>query len=146
MNPLVLSSLLIFFLHLTGSGQLELSVSNIDPAEGELYIAVYDNEKAFLNADEAVLVEKIAVQAATESLTLPALAEGEYAISIFHDLNGNARLDLNAMGIPQEPYGFSNNAMGRFGPPKFKQAKFKLEGDMKIEVKLAGNTKTRNAQ
>jgi uncharacterized protein (DUF2141 family) len=34
----------------------------------------------------------------------------------------NGRMDMNPMGIPTEPYGFSNNAAGSFGPPKFEQA------------------------
>lgn len=31
------------------------------------------------------------------------------------------------MGIPKEPHATSNNATGSFGPPKFEDAKFKLE-------------------
>ena len=55
------------------------------------------------------------------------LPEGEYAVSVFHDLNSNGKLDSNAVGMPTEPYGFSNNAAGNFGPPSFDAAKIKLD-------------------
>ena len=34
----------------------------------------------------------------------------------------------NKMGVPREPYGFTRNARGTFGPPKFKAARFEYEG------------------
>lgn len=54
---------------------------------------------------------------------------GEYAVSVVVDENDNGKLDTNAMGIPKEPYGFSNDAKGVFGPAKWADAKFKVEGD-----------------
>ena len=41
---------------------------------------------------------------------------GEYAISIYHDINSNAKLDTNFLGIPKEDYTCSNGAMGFMGP------------------------------
>ena len=43
---------------------------------------------------------------------------GNYAIAVFHDLNGNGKLDRNLIGLPSEPYGFSND-VGRRGFPSF---------------------------
>lgn len=50
-------------------------------------------------------------------IELKGVVYGRYALRVFQDLNGNGKLDTGWMGIPKEPYGFSNNAMGRFGPP-----------------------------
>ena len=61
---------------------------------------------------------------------------GTYAISVFHDANENGKLDSNFAGIPKEGFGFSNNAMGMFGPPSFGEAKFAFEGEKKIEITL----------
>jgi len=33
------------------------------------------------------------------------------------------------VGIPQEAFGFSNNANGSFGPPAFEEAAFMLDTD-----------------
>ncbi|WP_240008637.1 DUF2141 domain-containing protein [Pseudaquidulcibacter saccharophilus] len=60
--------------------------------------------------------------------TIENIAKGKYAIRIFHDLNGNMKLDTNAMGIPKEPWAASNNAKGNFGPPKFDDAAIDVNG------------------
>jgi uncharacterized protein (DUF2141 family) len=52
---------------------------------------------------------------------------GRYAISLFHDENGNGRLD-KALMIPSEGYGFSRDAPVVMGPPSFAEAAFVVEG------------------
>jgi uncharacterized protein (DUF2141 family) len=44
----------------------------------------------------------------------------------YHDQNGNGEIDMRILGMPKEPVGVSNDARGRFGPPKFDAAKFTL--------------------
>jgi hypothetical protein len=41
---------------------------------------------------------------------------GRYAAIAFHDENGNGKPDKNFLGVPTEPYGFSNNVQGFLGP------------------------------
>lgn len=59
---------------------------------------------------------------------------GEYALQLFHDVNNDFKLQTNVMGIPTEPFAFSNNAKGKFGPPKFEQAAFEVTKDAEITV------------
>jgi uncharacterized protein (DUF2141 family) len=47
---------------------------------------------------------------------------GAYSIAVFHDTNGNGKLDRSFIGLPNEPYGFSND-VGRRGPPSFAAAR-----------------------
>lgn len=47
---------------------------------------------------------------------------GRYALSFIHDENDNKKLDTNLIAIPREGFGYSRDAMGRFGPPKFDDA------------------------
>lgn len=61
---------------------------------------------------------------------------GTYAIAISQDVNGNGKQDTNWIGIPKEPYGFSNNAKGKMGPPDFEDAKFELTKDLVINIEL----------
>lgn len=42
------------------------------------------------------------------SVQFPDLAEGRYALFVYHDENDNGTLDHNFIGIPIEPMGFSN--------------------------------------
>jgi uncharacterized protein (DUF2141 family) len=64
---------------------------------------------------------------------------GEYAISVFQDLNGNGELDEKKIGIPAEPFGFSNDARGKLGPPKYKKARFVLDGKLSISLRMVNN-------
>ena len=65
------------------------------------------------------------------------LAFGDYTFKCYHDENNNGKLDSNSLGIPTESYGFSNNAIGSFGPPSYADAKFTVDkNDVIIEVNL----------
>ena len=66
------------------------------------------------------------------------LAAGRYALAVIHDLDGDGGLTQNLLKIPTEPYGFSNNARGMFGPPEFTAAAFSVpdEGEVAVEVTL----------
>lgn len=58
------------------------------------------------------------------------LAPGVYSGGAFHDANDNGKLDTNWIGIPKEGVASSNNAKGRMGPPKFKDASFEYKGGL----------------
>jgi uncharacterized protein (DUF2141 family) len=45
---------------------------------------------------------------------------GRYALAVIQDQNENGHLDKT------EPFGFSNNVIGAFGPPKFHRAQFEV--------------------
>jgi uncharacterized protein (DUF2141 family) len=60
------------------------------------------------------------------------LQPGDYAVMLFHDENGNGKMDSNIVGIPTEGYGFSNDAKGSFGPPKFSAMKVTISGEGRV--------------
>ena len=61
------------------------------------------------------------------SISFDGLPPGEYALALFHDENGNKKLDT-FLGIPREGFGFSRNPAVVFGPPRFQQARFEVSG------------------
>ena len=103
--------------------QLRLEVDGMTETKGNLLIAIYDKEESY-PAKAYSLVKH------TE-ITLP---EGRYVVSLFHDANGNNRLDTGEYGIPTEKYGFSNNARGEMGFPSFKDAAVVLKADQTIYI------------
>jgi uncharacterized protein (DUF2141 family) len=106
------------------AADLSIDVAGIQSTKGHVLIAVYDRADSFLQKPAAVAKVDAAVGKVTAVLTkLPA---GDYAISAFQDLNDNGNLDSNLLGIPTEPYGFSNDAEGHFGPPSFEQSRVHL--------------------
>ena len=120
--------LFLFFPSLFGP-ELQINFSNIREAKGSLYVAVYDRSDAFLKVDKVYSKKIVPIgQIGSMQLSLGTLPPGKYAISSFHDLNGNGKLDTNWAGIPNEPYGFSNNARPKFRAPKWAEAAFDLSG------------------
>lgn len=117
------------------AADLQVEVSGITQIKGDIVLSLFDQKGLWLR--KAVLNSKTAATGEKVVLIFPGLAEGEYAISAFQDLNGNANLDRNAIGIPSEPYGFSNDAAGNFGPPSFDDAKVKMDAQNKsIRIRL----------
>ena len=57
------------------------------------------------------------------------LPPGGYAVAAFHDRNGDGELSRNILGIPTEPYGFSNNVHGFMGPASFEKPAMTVSAD-----------------
>lgn len=105
---------------------LTIKILGLETDEGKLMIALIDNAEAFDSNDSAVRDESVAVTRGEGLANFRAVPYGTYAIKVFHDENSNGELDTNFVGFPKEPFGFSMDAMGKFGPPTFEQAKFEI--------------------
>lgn len=101
-------------------GRLEVAIEGIQVPAGKIYIALFDNADNFLKRESHKRV--ISAKADPVTAIFEKLRPGVYAISVFHDRNGNGKLDSNRLGIPKEGFAFGNNAMGFFGPPTFQKA------------------------
>ncbi len=122
-----LSTLFLFLSMLTAihSGtcqNLMISISNIQSVKGNILIAVYDISQQFPGDDTFAWAIEPVTQTGSMTVSINNIPFGKYAVSVFHDENSNEILDSNFLKIPKEPYGFSNNARGRFGPPDFEDA------------------------
>lgn len=116
------------------AGDLTVVVENIESIEGTVNWALYDSAERWEAGDAAVVSARSMVFGGELEITLHELPEGRYAIKLIHDANLNGDLDRNALGLPTEGYGFSNNA-GRFGPPSFDDAAFEVGNDS-LEVRV----------
>ena len=101
-----------------------ISVTNVTTHEGFIMAAIYD-ESGWGEASVANLREPARSDVVTITLAVP--NPGKYGIRLFHDVDGNGELNANIMGIPTEPFGFSNDAPLRFGPPSFEAAAFYID-------------------
>ena len=120
----VFASALLWALPARAEGaKLTLTVTDIANHKGNLMIAVHD--EAGYDGQPVTATMK-PVSGDTASATFEDLAPGQYAIKLFHDVDGDGEMDTNPFGLPTEPYGFSNNAKGQFGPAKWADAKFEV--------------------
>ena len=117
-----------------GAAKLALTVTDITDAKGALMIAVYD--QAGYDADKPVAQAAIPVTGQTAAYSFDGLKPGKYGIKMFHDVDGDGQLGTNPFGMPVEPYAFSNNAKGQFGPASWQDAAFDVEGATSHSIKL----------
>jgi uncharacterized protein (DUF2141 family) len=68
-------------------------------------------------------------------ISFTSLNPGKYAVRYYHDENMNGKMETNLVGKPTEGYGFSNNVIGKFGPPPFEKWLFEIDNDKKIVLK-----------
>ncbi len=117
---------------------LRIVATNVKSDQGKLYVWVYDKKDDWLS-DRYRTQKSITVagnrtnDTVTLELLLPA---GEYALSIYQDVNDDGKLARNFIGLPKEPAGLSNNLRPRFGPPKYKDAKFDVAVGAVVEQKI----------
>ncbi|MCV2367154.1 DUF2141 domain-containing protein [Roseateles oligotrophus] len=117
--------------------EMEVEVGGLTQTEGRVMVGVFTDAGSWLKkAITGGSAEAIQQKDGKLLIKLQDLPEGSLALSVFHDVNGNGKLDSNAMGMPKEPYGFSNNAAGSFGPPKFEKAVFEVKPGSRIAVQL----------
>jgi uncharacterized protein (DUF2141 family) len=97
---------------------LTVRAEGIASAEGFVYVGICD--KSF---EESTCPRgtRLPARAGTMEFRLTDIQPGRYAIAVYHDRNGNGRLDRSVIGFPQEPYGFSND-IGRTSIPNFQAA------------------------
>jgi len=117
---------------LAQAADLTVDVAGLQSAKGAVMVAVFDSAGHFLK--QPLRTAAVAAQPGQVQLLINDLAPGDYAVSLFQDENGNGKLDKNLVGMPIEPYGFSNDAAASNGPPGFDQAR--------VHVGAAGNTVT----
>ncbi len=104
---------------------MQVSINGIRNSHGKIYIALFDSAEAFnsYDYDRAVGFKEPPAKEGSLTVDFPDLAEKPYAISVFHDENGNQNFDLSG-GYPSEGYGTSH-AKSAYDEPKFHQASLK---------------------
>lgn len=110
--------------NLAAAAELTIHIDDVKAAGGNIMVALYGSEATFLKQPDNATGAPAA--AGTNTVTFKDLPEGTYAFAVFHDANSNGKMDKNLVGIPTEDYAFSNNALGKMGPPSFDDAKFAL--------------------
>jgi uncharacterized protein (DUF2141 family) len=100
-----------------------ITVANVQVEQGVIIAALYDEGGWGRTPVTSTRAEASVGQV---TLLLSAPAPGRYGVRLFHDVDGDGKLAANLMGMPTEPFGISNDAPIRFGPPTFADAAFDI--------------------
>jgi uncharacterized protein (DUF2141 family) len=131
------------------AGDLKVTIVGVRSEADALMIGLYDSAERFKNAiantaHVGLLKDKrrligVTMRARTgfQSIGFMQPPPGRYAVVVFHDENDNGLLDDDALGMPTEGYGFSNNATGFFSAPSFDAAAVTVgSADKSISISL----------
>jgi uncharacterized protein (DUF2141 family) len=118
------------------SHRLTIEIDGLKSNAGKVAFAVFDSKEPYDRRSDPLRSTFLPVVDRGCGWVVEDLPTGRYAVMVFHDRNDNGELDKRPLGIPKEPYGFSNDARDPFGPPSFEDAAILVDGDLTIEVRL----------
>jgi uncharacterized protein (DUF2141 family) len=109
----------------SSGGTLIVHVQGLKSSEGNLRFVLFDSEENYLKLP--VRADIVAIENRKGVWVLENLPHGVYAVLVHHDIDESGVMERHWYGKPKEPTGTSNDAPAGFGPPKFKDAKFKFD-------------------
>ncbi|MDB5281536.1 MAG: hypothetical protein JWO06_611 [Bacteroidota bacterium] len=116
---------------------LTLTVSNLETHTAPIIVGVYGPDNNFPGEQDQLKVYTFRPNGEVLNAQITDLPYGEYAMAIYQDVNENGKIDKNWVGIPTEPYGFSNNVIPHFKAPSFEDCKFDYNSDSPpVEITL----------
>ena len=117
----------------TSDVHLSVSINGARNTKGKIYVMVFDNAAAFASYDYRRAAGFAELPASTQRITtnFPHLTGEAYAVSVFHDENGNQEFDMSG-SYPTEGYGTSR-AISAYDDLKFHQASVK-SGPVAVKI------------
>ncbi len=119
---------------LFSQNRISITVDGVKTSNGHISVAVYDKSESFLKFDRVFKSDSTRAKKGITKIDIDNLPPGEYALAVFHDVNGNNHLDTNFLGVPTEPFAFSRGKMRTFGPPSFKDCVLSIRSDQEVHI------------
>lgn len=125
----------------SGSGssadEIVVAFSDLRDADGMVRCSLYDNGDAFPEGQAHVIARAVARPSAGRCVFRGVARAHDYAVVLHHDENNDAVFQKNAIGIPEEGYGFSNNAKPVLSAPSFDACKFHYaSGELGLQIAM----------
>jgi uncharacterized protein (DUF2141 family) len=116
---------------------LDVSVDGLKSNRGDVVVCVWKRSDAgFPNCAGARSHKKVVVSASVAKVSIPDLAPGEYAVSMFHDEERQGKPRTNFIGMPTSALGLSNNPdVGPLNRPTFGKARISVPQTKSIVIK-----------
>jgi len=122
---MVTISMFLFSLVSIAQNSVEVTMTGFESNAGKAIFGLYSSEENWLEKTFKTLESEI--KEGKAHVVFKDLPAGEFAISAFHDEDNDGEIDMFLGFYPAEDYATSNNAPAKFGPPKWKDAKFELK-------------------
>lgn len=122
----------------TDQNRLQITVTGIHSAKGAITLMLYgDRDEDFLKKGMRLSRIRAPAQKGAITICMPVPVPGSYAISLYHDEDGNKKLTKNFLGVPIEGYGFSRDAEISYRLPELDETVFTvMPGDTQIRITM----------
>ncbi len=122
-----------FVIHGLGwATDLVVVVENVKNDQGYLIVSLFsrENRTAFpANSNRSFRITTVPAHEGWQMMTIENVGDGQYAIAVIHDENGNGKRDRNSLKMPEEGFGYSNHPPISFGVPPFDACAFSVTED-----------------
>jgi uncharacterized protein (DUF2141 family) len=110
--------------------RLVVRIDKLKNDKGRVHVTLKDSTRKIVDEKLADISDKNA------EVVFDKLDPGKYAIRVYHDENGNGKLDRALLGIRKESWGVSNDSKQSFGPARFRRMLFEVRGDEEIVISM----------
>ena len=115
------------------SNEIKIKITNVKANQGKVVMSIHGSKESFKNR---IPDNTLILQTQNEEIeTTVNLPDGEFAFCLYQDLNSDDTLNSNLIGIPKEPFGFSNYN-GKSAPGNFEKHKVTINQDCELVIKL----------
>lgn len=109
--------------------KLEIEVTGLKNNNGKIMLQLFDKDRKVIKEEMRIIKDNKCF------IVFEDITGGKYALRYYHDENQNGKMETNSFGKPTEGYGFSNNVIGKFGPPSYEKWLFNVNSNIKMVLK-----------
>ena len=115
---------------------LTVNVTGLENNDGVLRFGLYNNQDQFPIVGETFKMIRVKTEGDSRKYTFKGLPKGSYAVAIYQDENNNDKCDKNFIGVPTEPYAFSNDIRPKLSAPSFEDCMLNLDRNKTVSIKI----------
>lgn len=117
--------------------ELIINITGIKENKGLIRVGVFKTEADYKLKTNQFRQGSYPIEGKSLTVKYQQIPPGFYAIILYHDINNNDQNDSNAIGIPREPFGFSNNVTPGLSLPDFEKTKFEVtDKNIALDISL----------
>ena len=103
---------------------LTVVIENLASASAPVEVSIYGTENKFPSPKDQLKTFRFTPTDTTLTAELKGIGHGSYAIAAYQDLDSDGKISTNILGVPKDPYGFSNNYRPKLKAPSFDDCSF----------------------
>ncbi len=108
---------------------LTVVIENLASDSAPVEVSIYGVGNKFPSPKDQMKIFRFTPESKTLTADLKGVEYGEYAIATYQDMDADGKISTNIIGVPTDPYGFSNNYRPKIKAPSFKDCSFDYDED-----------------